>query len=444
MAEKESIPTGKLTRAAYTGIAATKLGAKQLAHLGKKRLKGKAFSEEDEFLHHEELGKQLLKTLGMLRGTALKLSQALSQEADLLPEGMRKELAKACHKALPLNRALVLKVFQSEWGMAPGKLFREFDSTAFAAASLGQVHQAVSLSGQALAVKVQYPGIAATIKSDVKALRTLLVDLAGRSGALPRRDLLSDCLDEIEERLLEEVDYEEEAKNLKWFKKNVSVSGIQIPDVASETSGLRVLSMQRLEGKHFDDWLLSSPSQEERDLVGQRLFDFFVHCFFDLHRIHADPHSGNYLVMEGGDLGVLDFGCVKRLGKTFSEGLAAVLRAILANRDGQCVGEVLQAYKALGIFPEDCSLQDYVEKSHPTFGLIQDWLRLPYLEERYDFSTHPRMPHANVREGRKAAKEVGSLPKDYIFFDRAYNGVLNLLRRMGARVCTKAMLGAGA
>ncbi|MEM9161131.1 MAG: AarF/ABC1/UbiB kinase family protein [Verrucomicrobiota bacterium] len=440
MSEEESIPTSRLSRAAVTGIAATKLGAKQLAHLGKKTLRGKSFKKEEQTLHEEELGKLLLKTLGMLRGTALKLSQALSQEADLLPESMRKELEKACHKVMPLNRALILKVFQKEWGMGPGKLFESFESEAFAAASLGQVHRAVSKKGEQLAVKVQYPGIAATIGSDLKVMRTMLVDVAGRSGALPRRDLLSECLDEIEERLLEEVDYRNEAENLEWFRARVSLPGIRIPKVIRETSGDRVLSMERLEGLHLDEWAAAGPSQEERDTVGQRLFDFFIHCFYGLNRIHADPHSGNFMVVESGELAVLDFGCVKAVSQEFPDGMAAIFRSILLNRDGEHVGEVLEAYKTISLFADSYSLEEYVEKVHPTFGLLQEWLRLPYVEERYDFSKHPRIPQASLNEGFRAAKQVEGLPRDYLFFDRAYNGMVNLLRKLGARVETAGMI----
>ncbi|MCH6257482.1 AarF/ABC1/UbiB kinase family protein [Puniceicoccaceae bacterium K14] len=440
MMEEEPIPTGRLKRATVTGMAATKLGAKQLAHLSKKALKGKAFSEEEQSQHEEELGKLIIKTLGMLRGTALKVSQALSQEADLLPEAMRKELAKACHKMSPLNRALILKVFQKEWGMGPGKLFESFDSEAFAAASLGQVHRAVSKNGENIAVKVQYPGIGATIGSDLRMMRTMLVDVAGRSGALPRRDMLSDCLDEIEERLLEEIDYRNEAENLTWFRENVAIEGIRIPKVFEETSGGRVLSMERLDGMHFDDWLGTGPSQTEKDAVGQKLIDFFSHCFYNLKRIHADPHSGNFMVLSNGDLGVLDFGCVKQVDREFPGKMMEALKAIVANRDGEHLEEVLEAYKGIGLYSENYTIDLYERMSHPTFGPLQDWLRLPYLDAVYDFGQHPRMPNANLRQSAKTVKEMDRLPKDYIFFDRAYNGVVNLLRRIGARVETGGML----
>ena len=139
-----------------TASIAAQSGAKHLTHLGKK-----AFSSDSETLqkeHEAEIGKLLFKGLSQMRGTALKASQLLSLEADLIPEGIRQELAKSCHQVPPLNRSLIRKVFMSEFQQEPHTLFEFFNSSAFAAASLGQVHAAV-FEGDEVAVKVQYPGI---------------------------------------------------------------------------------------------------------------------------------------------------------------------------------------------------------------------------------------------------------------------------------------------
>ncbi len=440
MEKKNEIPTGRFSRAALTGVTATKLGAKQLAHVSRKVLKGKAFTEEDQKRHEEELGRLLFKTLGMLRGTAIKLSQALSQEADLLPESLRKELAKACHKVAPLNRALIRKVFLKEWGVGPERVFREFDSQAFAAASLGQVHEAVGSDGRALAVKVQYPGIGSTIKSDVRMMRAMLSDVAGRTGILPRRELIDEVLDEIEERLREEIDYRNEARNIEFFRKNVTIPGIRFPEVVEESSGDFVLSMVRLNGVHIDEWVASNPSQDERDRVGQLLFDFLANCFHDLNCIHADPHPGNFLVLENGDLAILDFGCVKKLDPDFTPQIGRMLRAVAASKDESKLPELIAVYREIGFFGKNLDLDEYMENIHPVFRPYKDWLGEPYQEATFDFGRMSPLPNANLREGLSLSKQMSGFPKDYIYFERSYYGLISLLRKLGARVKTAGMI----
>ena len=176
MARTEPPRTGRLARGTITGIAAARIGMAQLGH------RVRTPSAQAQADHEAALGRILFGALGQLRGSALKVSQLLSMHPGLLPDGVRQELARAHHQAPPLNRALVGRVFRQAFGQEPEALFLRFEPRAFAAASLGQVHRAELAGHGAVAVKVQYPGIASTIASDMRLLRTTL--RAGRTPAL--------------------------------------------------------------------------------------------------------------------------------------------------------------------------------------------------------------------------------------------------------------------
>ena len=168
------------------------------------------------------MGRILFAALNQLKGTALKASQLLSMELGFLPEGIRRELAKAHYQVTPLNRALVIKLLRQEFGAGPDRLFQTFEPQAFAAASLGQVHAATLADGQAVAVKLQYPGMATSIGSDLALLRTLLSAISLRSHTLPKADIVAPVMADIEHKLAEELDYLNEAEQLVWFGQHLA------------------------------------------------------------------------------------------------------------------------------------------------------------------------------------------------------------------------------
>ncbi|MFD2208024.1 ABC1 kinase family protein [Kiloniella antarctica] len=441
MANSGNIATKKLHRSAAIGLTATKVGLRHLGHVGRKKLTGRKCSSEKrekiQTAHEEEIGKTLFKALNQLKGTALKASQILSMEADILPEGIRKELAKACYKATPLNRALIDKVFRNEFGIGPGKIFSEFDKEAFAAASLGQVHRAMLLSGEAVAVKVQYPGIAASIKSDVKMLGGLLSVVSASTDFMPNKNVIDTVLDEITIQLRREVDYFREAENLKWFKSHIKMANIVVPSVFEEQSSERVLTMEMLSGQHLDEWLETKPSQKEKNHVGQILFDFFFHSFFELRHVHADPHPGNYLFMADGRIGVLDFGCVREIDKGFTDRISGYYKLLLLHHNGDPDYDGLRAYyEEFELTKSDMSEEDYRKILQPELDRIQKWMIEPYLSDEFDFSgrAYPEMTTADTRKITPFMKEIN---RDLLYFDRAYRGLILFLSKLGATIKTK-------
>ena len=278
----DDIPTGKWERSLSGGKTALKIGGKVLKYLSEKPF----LAEDQRQSARESLDREsaeiLFKGLSVLRGTALKIGQMLSLELDALPSEVRRELEKSFNQAPPINRALVRKVIVNNLGMAPEQAFRSFDLTAFSAASLGQVHRAVALTGEPLAVKIQYPGIGDTIESDIAMIK-------GVVKSMPSYHLVLPVLDEIRSRLVEETDYEQEAENTVYFGSHLRVPGVRVPLVFRETTTTQVLSLSYMDGFPLNVWLKQAPAREDRDRVAQLLYDIFIHSLYELNTIHADP-----------------------------------------------------------------------------------------------------------------------------------------------------------
>ncbi len=433
-------PTGKLARTSISGLALAHAGIVRLGHQARQVTRTEAEKATAQTEYETELGRILFRALNQLRGTALKLSQLLSMEAGFLPEGVRRELAKGCYQVTPLNRALVHKVFRHEFTQTPEQLFAHFDAHAFAAASLGQVHCAQLADGTQVAVKIQYPGIAACIHSDIRMLRGLLQTLSLGATVMPSEEVIAKVLHEVEHKLKEELDYQHEAQQLNWFYQQVRLAQIVIPRPITSHSSMRILTMQKLEGLHLDAWLATEPPQEDRNHYGQLLFDWFWHSVCDLQRLHADPHPGNFLMMAEGQLGILDFGCTRSLSKEFCAAMAQAWHALLKLKLGASAEQyalVHAAYRTLGLIDPDMSLGELEEQLIPVVAIFIDWQLEPYVQAHFDFrhkSAHPT-PQANER---KHLVKIGTaFDTDILYFDRAYLGLMHMLKKIGATVNTQ-------
>src|SRR5512133_617655 len=261
-----------LVRGSILGAAAARAGAKKATLAIAQPFRSKTSQLEASEQTDQELAELLFETCTKLKGVSLKIAQVLATESELLPLAYRQELARACDQVPPINRALAHKIVVSELG-APNELFAKFELEPFAAASLGQVHAAVSHSGQALAVKIQYPGVARGVSSDLAMIRAVLRPTRfGRQFAA--------CFDEVAARFEEELDYEREAANTMWFRQHLRLPGVVVPAVHSDLSTRRVLTTTRLRGKPIEAWLATNPPHSERQRFGQLLVDLFHHCTF--------------------------------------------------------------------------------------------------------------------------------------------------------------------
>lgn len=432
MGSAQAPRTGRLARGGIAGVAAARIGMAQLGH------RVRTPSVEAQAEHEAALGRILFGALGQLRGSALKLSQLLSMHPGLLPEGVRRELARAQHQALPLNRALVGRVFRQTFGQEPEALFDHFEPTAFAAASLGQVHRAQLAGHGAVAVKVQYPGIAATIASDMLLMRTALRALAHTDLPLPADAVVDGVMTEIEATLLREVDYLQEAEQLQWFAQHAALPGVALARPILSHTRAQVLTQQHLPGQHLQAWLATQPPQALRDRAGQHLWDWFMHCIFGLGRVHSDPHPGNFLFTPDGTVGVLDFGCTRSLSSGFLARVAQAWSALLRPAaDPQRDALVLQAYQALRLVRPGLGLQAYTAEIAPALAEMQAWQIEPFTQAVFDFGTKMPPPITAPEHQRALRRHLAQVPGEMPAFERMWMGLMHLLSLLGARVRTQ-------
>jgi predicted unusual protein kinase regulating ubiquinone biosynthesis (AarF/ABC1/UbiB family) len=268
--------------------------------------------------------------LGSMKGALMKLGQMASYIDEDMPESFRNAMARLQHNAPPMTPELASSVIVDELGAEPERVFARWDPLPFAAASIGQVHRAMTHEGTAVAVKVQYPGIARTITSDVKNVALLRRVAAAAFPGLDTRSLI----DELGERLREEIDYQLEAENQELFARYYEGHPvIHVPHVVSELSTARVLTSELVGGARFDEVLRWS--QRERDMVAETIHRFVSRSLYRLHAFNGDPHPGNYLFHGRGRVSFLDFGLTKRFSDEDLSPLVDALRSLVIEHDGE-------------------------------------------------------------------------------------------------------------
>jgi predicted unusual protein kinase regulating ubiquinone biosynthesis (AarF/ABC1/UbiB family) len=268
--------------------------------------------------------------LGSMKGALMKLGQMASYIDEDMPQTFRTAMARLQHNAPPMSPELARSVIVDELGDAPERIFTRWDPLPIAAASIGQVHRAITNQGKAVAVKVQYPGIARTITSDVRNV-ALLRRVAG--AAFPGLDARS-LIDELGERLSEEVDYVLEAENQELFARYYEGHPvIHVPHVVGELSTARVLTSELVVGARFDDVLRWN--QNERNMVAETINRFVIRSLYRLHAFNGDPHPGNYVFHGRGRVSFLDFGLTKHFTDEDLAPLMDAVRFLAIENDGE-------------------------------------------------------------------------------------------------------------
>jgi aarF domain-containing kinase len=299
------LPIGSFRRFTLLGTLQAKIAAAYAFHW----LRGwfKSADERQRLLAetHFRTARRVLDSMVYLRGAVMKAGQTLAHLPDIAPREFVETLERLHFDAPPMHWSLLREWVCDELGDDPESLFAEFDKRAFAAASIGQVHRARLKSGEEVAVKIQYPGIARTIREDFRNLIPFL---------LPARlskdwESTKDQFDDLRRRIEQETDYELEANTLEkarsLFRED---DGIIVPRVYRQFSTARVLTMERLQGRHLEEYLQGNPSQEQRDEFARKLLRSWYRLMFAGRMLYADIHPGNFLFGDDGRLGVIDFG----------------------------------------------------------------------------------------------------------------------------------------
>lgn len=361
----KKIHTGALARGFRLGKLGLTLTGSYLGYQAQNLWLGEEQRAAREQRFQENASRRVRQELQSLKGAAMKLGQVLSLQTHALPEDALRELANLQMHAPAMHPALARAQFKSSVGKYPEEVYREFVAEPFAAASLGQVHRAVTKAGEKVAVKIQYPAIRASIENDFKLLRS--ATFPGRlTGHTPVA-----VFDEIQRGFLEETDYVQEGKNLDFFGAKLGgFEYLTIPRVYWELTTDRVLTMSFVEGLSMSTFLKTKPSQAIRDLIGAHLVELYYYQLHKLKAVHADHHPGNYLFQPDGRLGLVDFGCVKRISFDATE----LINSVVARswRDGEkaaqrvlrlVFGQAVPYQRARKMLP---MLEEMAEILHPT------------------------------------------------------------------------------
>lgn len=344
MAERKSLTSGRARRAIKIGELASQVGSSYLwTSLRKPFLEAERFERE---LHDTHLrnARRMVAGSEELRGAFMKLIQMLSTRADLLPSEAIDILKATQSSVPPMDYKLIAQQIRKELGKAPEQLFASFETEAFAAASLGQVHRARLKTGEEVAVKIQYPGVDHTVEHDLSNLKVLLRTLQTFAGDLMRQKIDTRSIYvELEERLREELDYVNEAHNIKEFHRLFAGEpDVIIPHVVRQMSTRRVLTMSYIDGYRLSDIFNEAADLELREWVARKYYRLIWRQILEFGVLHTDPQPGNYLVTYHPRLGILDFGSVRYFTEAIRKGSLQLAQAMLAGDDKEVAAALLK------------------------------------------------------------------------------------------------------
>ncbi|NLE88705.1 MAG: AarF/ABC1/UbiB kinase family protein [Myxococcales bacterium] len=430
MRPSSRVPSGRLNRLLQLGTTGARMAAGGLVEKGR-RLKERAEQELPHALLTADNAKLLAERLARLRGAAMKVGQMLSMEGDsMLPKEFAKALEVLRSSAHTMPEGQVRQVLTAAYGPDWQDLFAEFELTPMASASIGQVHRAVARDGREVAVKLQYPGVAESIDSDVDNLRSLL-----RLARLVPSELDLDALtDEVKAELRKEVDYERELQQLLAYRDALGERpGLRLPQPHADLSRPRVLALELVPGVPLLTWGEHAP-QEQRDAVATRLLELLATELFDIGLMQTDPNPANYLYdADREDLVLLDFGATREVPPDVADLYRQAFSGIAA-RDEHRLRDVLLRL-GIGGTAEDREASDILIRVALEASEVLD-------EGGYDFAASdlPERLQALGKELRRYRTQLRPPPPAYLFFQRKLGGTFLLCRQLRARTNGRAAL----
>ncbi len=423
---QDKIPTSKVQRAAKIIGTSAKVGGNYLKYYAKKTVNPQLSKDT----LHQDNAEDIYASLSELKGSALKVAQMMSMDNQVLPQAYQDKFSMAQFNAPPLSYPLIFKTFKKHFNQSPDKIFDTFSREALNAASIGQVHKA-SLGGKELAVKIQYPGVANAISSDLKLVKPLASRLLNMKSAD-----INLYMDEVESKLIEETDYALELTRSEEIAASCAhLPGLIFPRFYPEFSSGQILTMDWLEGVPFSTFTKETHTQEVRNKIGQALWDFFLFQMRDLHKVHADPHPGNFLITPDYQIGVLDFGCVKEIPEDFAYYYFQLLHPDILQNETQ----LNHIYTKMDFFrPEDKPKDRELLKT--VYQSLISLLARPFHSDSFDFGDDTYFKEIfEVGERFSKDKTLRGLnnargSRHAIYVMRTFFGLYNLLNHLKANV----------
>lgn len=423
----DRIPTSKIQRASKIVTTGLKVGKNYAKYYGEKILKSEEEAKENL---DESNAADIYDGLKQLKGSALKVAQMLSMEKNILPRAYVEKFSLSQFSVPPLSPPLVVKTFKKYFNKGPEEVFDSFDTQSVNAASIGQVHRATK-DGKQLAVKIQYPGVAESISSDLAMVKPIAMRMFNIKG-----EGSDEYFKEVEEKLAEETNYVLELQQSQEISDQCRcIANLSFPNYYPEYSSDRILTMDWMNGVHLSEYTDGGlKDQAEANKLGQALWDFYMYQMHVLRKVHADPHPGNFLVSDEGKLIVIDFGCMKEVPHDFYVPYFELADQKNINNP-TFFEDKLYELEILRDFDTPEEVVFFKDLFHELLSLFIQ----PFQTETFDFSDEVffgriaelGQKYAKSNELRNMNGNRGS--KHFIYINRTFFGLYNLLHDLKAQ-----------
>tara|TARA_R110002124_G_scaffold246760_6_gene411877 strand:+ start:324 stop:1622 length:1299 start_codon:yes stop_codon:yes gene_type:complete len=418
------IPTSKIERATKLVQTGAKVGVNYLKYYGEKIVNSDLTRDK----LNESNAEDIYDGLKSLKGSALKVAQMLSMDKNFLPQAYVEKFSLSQFSVPPLSAPLVLKTFKNNFGKTPYEIFDEFNPNSVNAASIGQVHLAVK-NNKKLAVKIQYPGVANSISSDLALVKPIAIRMFNLQGKDSDK-----YFKEVEDKLIEETNYLLELKQSQEVVAACKkIENLIFPEYYPEYSSEKIITMDWMTGVHLSEFKNSDPIVANK--VGQALWDFYMYQIHVLKKVHADPHPGNFLINEKNQLVALDFGCMKSIPNDFYVPYFELIdKNVIDNK--ALFKEKLFNLEILRTDDTKEEIAYFTQMFHDLLSLFTQ----PFQSERFDFSDEIFFENiaklgerfANDTNLKKMNGNRGS--KHFIYINRTFFGLYNLMFDLKAEI----------
>jgi predicted unusual protein kinase regulating ubiquinone biosynthesis (AarF/ABC1/UbiB family) len=426
------IPTSKIERAGKLVQTGAKIGVNYVKHYAEKMVNPDLTRDK----LNENNAEDIYDGLKSLKGSALKVAQMLSMDKNFLPQAYVEKFSLSQFSVPPLSAPLVLKTFKTNFGKTPYEIFDEFNANSVNAASIGQVHLAKK-NDKKLAVKIQYPGVANSISSDLALVKPIAIRMFNLQGKDSDK-----YFKEVEDKLIEETNYLLELEQSQEVVAACSkIENIIFPNYYPEFSSEKIITMDWMTGIHLSEFTAKNTDSEVGDKIGQALWDFYMYQIHVLRKVHADPHPGNFLVNDVNQLIALDFGCMKQIPNEFYEPYFELINKNVIT-DQKLFNQKLFELEILRPDDSPSEIEYFTDMFHDLLSLFTK----PFQNETFDFADETFFESiaklgerfSNDTNLKKMNGNRGS--KHFIYMNRTFFGLYNLMFDLKAKIVVENYL----